>query len=192
MGTSYREWHERVIRMALPMIARAVRPHPFLGKEDLTQEAGIALWCVWSRYHLRRLPQRDMDRLGLKAVKRRLASQQRRVVDSGEVDCQHVSTEVAEAMADSLDVPVLVVAGLLAESHRSSLSADAYRMLGVLVRPARRLVRMFVNSWRTKARYHSRRTVENGAIGTFLGWSPDRVRLAQAELRRMVRTIFHG
>jgi len=174
------------------MIARAVRPHPFLGKEDLAQEAGIALWCVWTRYHQRQLPQLDMDRLGLKAIKRRLASQQRRVVDSGEVECQHVTTEVAEAMADSLDGPVLVLAGVLAESHRSSVSVDAQRMLGVLVRPASRLVRMLAHSWRTKARYHSHRTVENGAIGTFLGWSPARVRLAQAELRRMVRTIFRG
>ena len=89
-------WEEYLEKMR-PWIRRLVgpriRPHPYLGRDDLMQEGLTALWETWQKFRESK-PDDDLCRLGTTIMRRRMAdvsqhSQQRGEMSSREIRLDH-------------------------------------------------------------------------------------------------------
>lgn len=76
MTGTFEEYLTRMDPYVRSAMRKRTRPHPFLGRDDLSQEAKLALWKVWERYSPRKDTSWDtLGRIGSTAIHRALCSQ---------------------------------------------------------------------------------------------------------------------
>lgn len=74
--------------------------HPYLGEDDLFQEALLALWTVWNK-HRRKLPFEDLCKVGWRAAMRKMITQKDRANSRGERPSKHMDL-IGPPMIESL------------------------------------------------------------------------------------------
>jgi len=197
--------HPVVRRLTVRRSAR----HPYLGSDDLMQEALLALWEVWETYRAT-LPTQDLYRIGYVAARHRLTDQRRRAFSFGEVTQQRVAPE---------DEKVLLYGGQDVSLRRQPprpvwwtkecadfadlwgyfytreigavLSQSARIVLGELLNPGLRTLRAVACLWSSPQRSSRNwRSMRVPILMRSLRWGATRVCGALAEIKNVVHAFF--
>jgi DNA-directed RNA polymerase specialized sigma24 family protein len=165
------EYEAAMRPIVLGLTRKSTRPHPYIGKDDLVQEALISLFDIWQRYRRTVPTPDDLKRMGSRAIRRRLTDAWRRTRWFGE------GASVSVPLARTQRAPEDDVSTQLAllDLERQCPHERDRRVLQELVTPSFRT--------RSAARRGYR---DAGAIAVALGWSSGEVLARMATLRGLI------
>lgn len=211
-------WDEYLEKMG-PWIRRLVRPrirpHPYLGHDDLMQEGLTALWETWQTFHGDK-PDDDLCRLGTTIMRRRMAdasekSQQRgegrvqmtpldrdvkirgagsskvRSEDDWADDRHHVKRDISSPR-DGVDTALL---GRGMADLDAKLTGVAQRVLREVLAPGTRTVEIVRALWGT-SNPRPWAAIRTRALAAGLGCSVEEVRDAWRVVEACVRKLLAG
>ena len=166
---------------------KRARPHPFLSQDDLLQEAVLALWQVWQRYH-RRKPQEELCRIGTKAIVDKMVDRVR-LVPFIERKWTRAPATVLGSLPDQGGVDDMLLADAV-DRLEVQLSPDARLVLREVFRPSvGTLGGIHTWSGRDGMRWP---IVRERALMAAFGWPARRVRAAWGETARAVNELLNS